>query len=160
MKKGLALFLGFSIVVSVLILFAGCKGRSQAQGSSGGGDNGYGPKLELVFGSSSAATDITTQGMQLFKKNVEERSGGMITVNLYPASQLGPSLEQVEMTSDGSIDLFIEANFLTNFGVDDANAGGNFFTVKTPEEFVALVSSPLYQRFYDEFLEKNNAIIP
>jgi TRAP-type C4-dicarboxylate transport system substrate-binding protein len=159
MKKSLVLFLG--VLLLTIGLLVSCQGKTGAasgaaspQAASGGPD--YGPKLELTFGSSSAATDITTQGMQLFKKNVEERSGGMITINLYPASQLGPSLEQVEMVSDGSIDLFIEANFLTNFGVDDAQAGGGFFMVKTPEEYVAVVSSPLYQKWYDDFRTKNN----
>jgi TRAP-type C4-dicarboxylate transport system substrate-binding protein len=80
----------------------------------------------------------------------------MITINLYPASQLGPSLEQMEMVSDGSIDLFIEGNLIQNFGMDEMQAAGNFFSVKTPEEYEALVGSPLYLKWYDEFREKNN----
>lgn len=166
MKNGFRAYAFLMAMAFCLVVFAGCnRGRTQttaggdAAREAAGADTDYGPEIALTFGSSSAAQDITTQGMEVMKKIVEERSSGKIKLNLYPASQLGPSLEQMEMVADGSIDLFIEANFVSTFGVPDSNSSTGYFQVKDRSQFRKVVESDLTKEWYAEFLRLNNTRI-
>ncbi|MDR2503529.1 MAG: DctP family TRAP transporter solute-binding subunit [Deltaproteobacteria bacterium] len=55
--------------------------------------------------SSPAANDRLEDGCLIFKKYVEEKSGGAIKVDTFPASQLGAEREQLEGVQMGSIEM-------------------------------------------------------
>ncbi|MTD30711.1 DctP family TRAP transporter solute-binding subunit [Planomicrobium sp. YIM 101495] len=58
-------------------------------------------------------------GAEKFKEIVEEESGGNITVEVYPASQLGSLREQVESTQIGEIDITMQPSAVVTPFVDD-----------------------------------------
>lgn len=112
--------------------------------------------LELTMGSTGAADDISTQAMTYMKEYIEEKSGGAIVVNTFPSSQLGTAVDQLEMTGQGSIDLFLEANFMTNNGVNEAKVGSLTFTCASKEDYRKINESALCQSWMDKFCELNN----
>lgn len=115
----------------------------------------YGPALKLTMGSTGAAEDISTQSAQKFCDLVKERSGGQIEIELFPASQLGSATDQLEMVSNGSIDLFLEANLMTTYGVDNLKPSSIMFSTRGKEDLKNLMGSDYMQKNFDEFCEKS-----
>ncbi len=119
------------LLLSVAAALFGCSGGSESAGTEaeagGAGDASqvseaadgaadYG-SLELTMGSTGAADDISTQAMTYMKEYIEEkvrRSHYRQHISILPA---GGGTDQLEMTGQGSIDLFLEANFMTSNGV-------------------------------------------
>jgi tripartite ATP-independent transporter DctP family solute receptor len=60
-------------------------------------------KLTLRYSHPNAPTSIAGQQADLFAKKVAEYSGGSITVEVYPSSQLGSLQEQAEQVSAGVV---------------------------------------------------------
>ena len=165
------------LTIGTAFLLAGCSGGSQTAGnqaadtqaaqaaddaaSGAGGEQSadgavdYG-SLELTMGSTGAADDISTQAMTYMKDYIEEKSGGAIIVNTFPSSQLGQAADQLEMTGQGSIDLFLEANYMTSNGVDEAKVGSLVFTITSKDEYRRLNESELTKQWQDKFCELNN----
>lgn len=112
--------------------------------------------LELTMGSTGAADDISTQAMTYMKTYIEEKSGGAIKVNTFPSSQLGAAVDQLEMTGQGSIDIFLEANFMTNNGVTEAKVGSLTFTYTSKDDYKKVNESDLCEEWKDRFCELNN----
>ncbi len=67
------------------------------------------PAVTIKLASTKATENYMYQGMEKFKEIAEAQSGGSITVELYPASQLGGQDEIVEGMQMGTI----EASFMT-----------------------------------------------
>jgi len=61
-------------------------------------------KIRLAH-SSPATDDRLEESLQKFKKSIEEKSGGRVVVETYPASQLGGEREELEGVQNGSIDM-------------------------------------------------------
>lgn len=115
----------------------------------------YGPSLHLQMGSTGATDDISTQAAQHFCDLVKERSGGVITIDLFPASQLGAQLDQMEMLSQGSIDLFLEANMMGSFGIN-TGAMSVLFCTRSRDELAAVQNSDLWTSWSDKFTQETN----
>ena len=150
MKKNLMFIV--VLAVAVVLLFSGCQ-RKQAQAAPGAQ---YGPAIKLTITSTSAAEDLITQAMGEMKRLIEERSGGMVTMELFPASQLGSAMELMEMVSEGSVDMLIEANYLANFGVPNDSVTSIPFMYKDLNAYITLLNSSLKQENFDKFLELND----
>ena len=67
------------------------------------------PAITIKLASTKATENYMYKGMEMFKEIAEAESGGSITVELYPASQLGGQDEIVEGIQMGTI----EAAFMT-----------------------------------------------
>lgn len=115
--------------------------------------------LKLTMGSTGAAEDISTQAMTYMKDYIEQKSGGAITVDTYPASQLGDAVSQLEMTGQGSIDLFLEANYMSSNGVNDAKVGSLTFTCGSKEQYRKLNESDLHKDWENQFCDKTGVKI-
>ena len=115
MRKGIKLFVVLAVIL--VLLFSACQGKD-----TGGGNaqlaRQYGPPMNFAVGSTSAAEDLITRGIYEYKRLLEERSGGAMTMDVFPASQMGNALNMIEMISAGSMDMLVEANFFAMFGVD------------------------------------------
>ncbi|MDO5551949.1 MAG: TRAP transporter substrate-binding protein, partial [Lachnospiraceae bacterium] len=184
MYKKRILSLSLAIITAAsAVLFSGCSGNQTSNGTqapaqaqteakadtdtdqggaapesgsdSSGGEIDYG-SLELTMGSTGAADDISTQAMTYMKDYIEEKSGGAIKVNTFPSSQLGAAVDQLEMTGQGSIDLFLEANYMTSNGVNEAKVGSLTFTYGSKEDYRKVNESELTQQWKDKFCELNN----
>ncbi len=179
-KRVLSLSLA-AAAAATAVLFSGCSGNQASSGTqapvqaetetkadtdksdaapesdsdSSGAEIDYG-SLELTMGSTGAADDISTQAMTYMKDYIEEKSGGAIKVNTFPSSQLGAAVDQLEMTGQGSIDLFLEANYMTSNGVNEAKVGSLTFTYGSKEDYRKVNESELTQQWKDKFCELNN----
>jgi TRAP-type C4-dicarboxylate transport system substrate-binding protein len=151
---------GFFCLSAVLLMtvgFFGCQKKTDVSETTSG--NAYGPPIALTVGSSSAAEDLITQAMGEMKRLIEERSGGQITMNLYPASQLGPSVEMMGMVSDGSMDMMIEANYLSQFGVERVAVASVPFSYSSLEDYQRMVNSDFWKEAEADMLRLNGVRI-
>ena len=85
-----------------LVLLAGCSSAAQ----SGDGDSAY-QKIDLVMAVNGTDTQIDTRVAKYFAELVEDRSGGNVTVDVFPNDQLagGNATMGIEMIAQGSVDL-------------------------------------------------------
>ena len=98
-KRSISLLLALSLC---LILLCGC-------GTTGSGtDSGSGyRKIHLVMAVNGTDTQIDSRVARSFAELVEERSGGNVTVDVFPNDQLagGNATKGIEMIAMGSVDL-------------------------------------------------------
>ena len=108
-KRIFATILAAMMAVTAL---AGCGGgaaSSAAEAPAETADASNDPKVTIKLASTKATENYMYKGMEMFKEVAEKESGGSITVELYPASQLGGQDEIVEGMQMGTI----EASFMT-----------------------------------------------
>lgn len=96
---------GSAIATGGLIATAGCAGGS-GNGSGSGSGSGSGT-TNLRFNIPTNDKSIQGKIPGWLKENVEERSGGDITLELYYNGELGGQIESFENLSSGAIDMFI-----------------------------------------------------
>lgn len=101
-KKLMALLLSAALMASV----AGCGGgdAKKSGDTKAAGGAASGEKFTLSWAHGSSPEDRLGKASENFKKNIEKKSGGRITINHYPANQLGSEREVMEGVSLGSID--------------------------------------------------------
>lgn len=87
--------------VALGMVMAGCSTGGE------GGDGSAGESMTLRLGHILAAGDPTDLGAHEFAKIVEEKTDGRITIEVFPASQLGSGPEQIEQVQAGALDLFV-----------------------------------------------------
>jgi TRAP-type transport system periplasmic protein len=122
------------LVLSALLLFiAACGNKndtasspspsasSSASSSAPAASEG---KLVLKVGHALKVTDPRHLGVLKFKELVEKGSGGQVTVEVYPDSQLGPEDEMLSGLQNGTLDMVATAtshlvNLVPEFGVFD-----------------------------------------
>lgn len=100
--------LGTAVVLAAGTL-AGCgggKAESTAAAAPAGGNaaapaENSGEKIELVVGHINAEDHTWHQMAVKFKELVEEKSGGQVTVTIYPNSQLGTEVETIQSAIAG-----------------------------------------------------------
>lgn len=72
--------------------------------------------VTIKFSLSQAATEPATEAANAFKKEVEEKSGGSIVVEVYPDNQLGSERDVIEGLQLHTVEMVDPANaVLTNF---------------------------------------------
>ena len=95
------------------------------------------PVVTLSFGGTAAADDLITKGMERIAELCDERSGGTIKINTFPASQLGDAVAQLESMVSGGQDMLVEAqgSYMQQYGVADAAI--NSFGLVCSQELLA-----------------------
>jgi tripartite ATP-independent transporter DctP family solute receptor len=71
----------------------------------GAGPAAAGEKIQVRVGHVNPPGDPSHDAWEVFKKLLEEKSGGKFKVDLYPAGQLGEERELIEQVKMGSVDL-------------------------------------------------------
>ena len=104
MKKFLSLVLVLGLSAALL---AGCGGSSNEEpagdsGESGGDASGY-DTLNIIAAHGAAETTSENLSFLKFEELIEERSGGAVTVDLYPNQQLGGDREYTEAATQGNV---------------------------------------------------------
>lgn len=165
MKKSLAMIL-------VLVL---CIGMMSACGNSGaapaatnaptaGADNGSAPatdaaitydSMAIAVGTTGAAEDISTKAMEYMAQYLSDKTGGAMTIDLFPSSQLGNASAMMEMVQQGALDIMLEGNYMNSYGVSDAKAGSVSFLNKSKEMYKALNESEVKKDWERQFEELN-----
>ena len=95
---------GILIITMILSLFL-----LTACGNAGGGETGDSEyqKIDLVMSVNGTDTQIDSRVARYFAELVKERSGGSVTVDVFPNDQLagGSATKGIEMIAQGSVDL-------------------------------------------------------
>ena len=104
LKKVLSLALSLSLVLAA----AGCGGSTSSPESSDSGDSGEtsapADAITLKFACDDTTTSAYYLALMEFEKEVEEKSGGSIQVDLYGDAQLGSATETIEGMQMGTIE--------------------------------------------------------
>jgi tripartite ATP-independent transporter DctP family solute receptor len=122
MKKLLVMCL---VLVLVLSFGTGCKKQKET----------YSLKLSTVL----ADNDPITIGLEEMAKEVEEKTNGRITVEVYPSSQLGDTADVLEQAKSGSnVGVVIDTGMLADYVPDMAiyTAPYVFDSVEEAREFI------------------------
>lgn len=101
MKKVLALVLSMAMIVSMATACGGSKGGDAPAADGGAASEEV---YLLKVGHDHTTTSPFQAVMEEFEKSVEEKSGGRIEVEIYPAQQLGSSREMIEMEQAGQLE--------------------------------------------------------
>lgn len=92
-----------SIMLVLILVLTGC---SQTAPGAGGADGAY-QTIELTMAVNGTDTQMDSRVAKYFASLVEERSGGNVTVAVFPNDQLagGNASKGIEMIAVGSVDL-------------------------------------------------------
>jgi C4-dicarboxylate-binding protein DctP len=114
------------LIFSALLVFslAACNSNNSGTGTTSNEDSESGEfeKLEITFSHNQPIESPEHVGAEQFKKIVEEKTGGKVTVNIFPSSQLGSLREQVEGTQIGEINITMQPTAVVAPFVDDIKA--------------------------------------
>jgi TRAP-type C4-dicarboxylate transport system substrate-binding protein len=77
--------------------------------------------IVLRFGVIQSVTDATTRAMMQLAEQVEKESNGRLKIEVYPASQLGDAVSQIEGVMMGSLEMFCDAGEWCSQFVKDWN---------------------------------------
>lgn len=101
------------LVVALALALTACGGST---GNSTGGNAGTASKVSLSLGHTNNLEHHYQTMSESFKKIVEEKSGGAIEVNIFPAEQLGSGAEMLEGVKTGTQDIVIDPDaYLANY---------------------------------------------
>lgn len=109
-----------AVTVALLVLLFGiCAwAGGEAEGSGAPGE-----KLTLTFAHETVEPHPVYLWGEKFKENVEEMSDGMIVIDIYPAAELGPAMENAQQAKLGTVDMANLSTpivqFVDGFGVFD-----------------------------------------
>lgn len=107
-RRGLA---AAGMITVAALALAGCAGRGA--GTEGGGDAAAeGEEFTITLGHSVAASAPVNLGSLRFKEIVEEESDGRITVEVFPAEEIGSEPELVEGLTLGNVQIALVATAL------------------------------------------------
>ena len=126
MKKKLALLLGITLTASLALSACGGTDTPASGGTSTPPDTPAGQPsggATEITGSYTVRLGTPTGGkhqqnvtMEEFKARVEEASGGAITVELYPTSQLGTAAQMIEGVQNGTIEgVLIPSSYFASY---------------------------------------------
>ena len=111
------------------------------------------PVVELRWGATASAEDWVIKTIERVSERVNERTDGNVTINVYPAGQLGDATTQFEMVIDGSLDMLTEGSTTRNeFGQPEVSVFLPFYF--SEEEYLEVIHSDLYQSWNDKLLEE------
>ena len=131
MKKFLSLLLVMLMTASLTACGgSSSSGSTDSSNDAASGDDGTYTKVSLSLAHGAAETTTMNQSMIYLKEIVEERSGGAVTIDLYPNQQLGADRETTEAVTQGNISIACPssspvASFVPELNVLDSPWGFN-----------------------------------
>lgn len=110
--------------LSTMLLLGACGSDDGSSSNAGGSGNGNSDssnfeEMTITFSHNQPEESPEHTGAVAFKDYVEENTDGSVTVDLYPASQMGSLREQVEGTQIGEIDITMQPSAVVSPFVDD-----------------------------------------
>ncbi|MFD2705877.1 TRAP transporter substrate-binding protein [Salibacterium lacus] len=106
---------------ALMLTLTACGGGGQEESEGGtSGDSGSGGynNMTITFSHNQPEDSPEHTGAVAFKDHIEEATDGSVTVDLYPASQMGSLREQVEGTQLGEIDITMQPSAVVTPFVD------------------------------------------
>ena len=140
MKKGMVFMLVLLLALSSVM--------------AGGSSESKGP-IVLKVGGIQTTEDPSTQALYKMAEIVEEKSGGRLTMDIYPASQLGSANAQVEAVSMGAQDMFVDAGWLGTY-ITDKTIDAMWFIFEDADHYAAYINSDINKAMEEQFRELLN----
>jgi tripartite ATP-independent transporter DctP family solute receptor len=100
-KKILRILAAFSAACLLAIGLTACGGKSSSAGATSGDLGTY----TIRVSGCNSLDHPQTLGLSVMKQYIEKETGGKITVNIYPNSQLGDEDESVQLVQDGALEM-------------------------------------------------------
>jgi tripartite ATP-independent transporter DctP family solute receptor len=113
-------------------------------------------QIKLRAGHDQPVGSMYDEGHKMFKKLVEERSGGKISVDIFPAAQLGSEVAMMEGLRLGTIDVICAnaPNAATVF--PELGLFSVAYLFKDIPHFERVVSDPKFIKRFDEIVASKN----
>lgn len=158
MKKLATLFL---VIVMMMATMVACSpketttGTEEEQGNQETQETTETPenmeKFVLKVGTVTSETDPLFEGLKVFKANVEERTNGGVTVELYSGAQLGADEDVLEQAIVGAgVGIITDPGRMSNY-VNDFGILGGPYLADDYEGALELMGTSVYQDLAGEF---------
>lgn len=150
MKKGLSVLLCTLLAVTAM---AGCSGGSTAENTPNAGSTAETPSstsgdekpFEIMCAYENAPGETVDLACHYWKEQLEEISGGKMTMTLYPSSAMGNKNEIIDMALAGDAIITIgNDSFYADLGVKDFNVTFTPFLMQSWEDFDTIHQSDWY----------------
>lgn len=137
-------FLATILILSLLISMTAC---------SGTGKDAKGESYVLKVGTVLTEADPIYKGLEVFKKSVEQRTDGAVTVELYSGSQLGADEDVLEQAKVGAgVGIITDPGRMSNYIKDFGILGGPYLA-NDYEGALKLMKTSVYKDLVGEFEE-------
>lgn len=144
-RRPFALLLAGSVLPGLVLLGAAGSARAQVG------------ERTIKFATQNNKGHPSVDGMEKFKELVEEKSGGRITVKLYPGGVLGGDLQTISALQGGTVEMTVlNAGLVAGVAKDFALADLPFL-YDTPEEADAVMDGPFGAALLEQLPERNLA---
>lgn len=111
MKK----YLNFAAMLMLVLVLVACNNDEEIAGESVSAGAGDYPEVTFKLAHITATDHMWHQASEKFKEELESITGGKMSVEIYPASQLGSEADMVQQVEAGSVDMaMITAAYLTS----------------------------------------------
>lgn len=137
--------IGKILLIFAVIVFAGGGFATESKAAK---------KLVLKLGHIQTENDFWHQGSLKFKEELEKRSNGAITLNIYPNSTLGGDRDLVEGMQMGTVDFGLIAGVLGNFE-DTIGLLELPYLFDSQEEFNKVIHGAIGAEIADNVLKKS-----
>lgn len=167
LKKGLALALALALVMAATSCGSqtstsqnqgGGSSAAQSEGSSGsqGEQAGDGEVYTITLGSAVAVEHPQNQAAEMIQQICEERSGGRLKVEWYPAEQLGAEATMIENLQLGLQDAMLGSSEIYANYCADFNILGMAFAFESAEHVQKFFQSDVFQTSLDKLSNEYN----
>lgn len=155
-KRIMLVFVSFMVMLSMIV--TGCGSGSSPAGSTTPGETKE-QQFVMRIGTPTGGEHPQVWEMNEFKRRIEEKVGSKMTVELYPAGQLGTDAQQRQALISGSLQGFLQpTSFLT--GLDPALTINDLpYLFKDAETGVAILNGPAGDKLRER-VEKLGIVIP
>ncbi|MTI62047.1 MAG: C4-dicarboxylate ABC transporter [Firmicutes bacterium] len=138
-------FLASILILGLLISLAACSGT--------GKDAKVGKNYVLKVGTVLTEADPIYKGLEVFKKSVEQRTDGAVTVELYSGSQLGADEDVLEQAKVGAgVGIITDPGRMSNYIKEFGILGGPYLA-NDYEGALKLMKTSVYKDLVGEFKE-------
>ncbi len=104
------------LFLAISINLVSCSNGSKTASGSGSGTDRQEQSFSLKLGHSTSNTGIFQAGAEEFKRIVEEKTNGTVTVEIYPNSTLGADVELIQGLQLGNVDMCVtDTNNIASF---------------------------------------------
>lgn len=114
------------IIISIVLLLGACSSNSSGTNTESGNSEtkSSGEKFTFIYADVASPDSITNQEITALNDRLQERTDGRLTIDIFPAGQLGGEREIIENLQTGDVTLSINSvsvavNFLPELQVFD-----------------------------------------
>lgn len=146
----------FIICMVMAVILTGCSQKTQGNQDNNSNASNSDKKFTIKVAHVVAETHASHIALtEVFKKEIEEKSGGRITVEIYPNAQLGSDRQAVEAVSMGSTEMTMSAMAVMSGFEEKVTVLDLPFLFKTKEAAYNALDGELGDKINEMLLKQN-----